>query len=240
MIRYRCPMCKKALTATEAEAGAKLDCPQCGQRLQVPKPPPNKTMLGELEEPSNKTVLGEPESGIAPADPQPRYKTDPPPVRMKNHAAPATPFLETPAEQNVPEDADEPSYEDPRDSPEEEPDPFSPSYRRKPGKVQAIAIMILVGGIIACVKFFILDILLAFHTMGLFCVPGIYSLVLGILAILKGSQLIGDKGHRQPPPTAIAVMMIINIVAFDIANLVMGILILVFLNEYEVREYYRS
>jgi DNA-directed RNA polymerase subunit RPC12/RpoP len=49
MIRYRCPKCKKALTANDAEAGAKLDCPQCGQRLQVPTQPLNKTILGEIQ-----------------------------------------------------------------------------------------------------------------------------------------------------------------------------------------------
>src|SRR5665213_1786515 len=49
VIRYRCPKCKKALTADDAEAGAKFACPQCGQRLQVPTPTPNKTVLGEIQ-----------------------------------------------------------------------------------------------------------------------------------------------------------------------------------------------
>jgi DNA-directed RNA polymerase subunit RPC12/RpoP len=50
MVRYLCPMCKKVLTANDAEAGGKLDCPQCGQRLEVPAPPLNKTILGEIQE----------------------------------------------------------------------------------------------------------------------------------------------------------------------------------------------
>lgn len=59
MIRYRCPRCKKSLTAEESEAGTKKNCPYCEQRVLIPVPPhpTNKTMLGTLEQP-NKTVLG--------------------------------------------------------------------------------------------------------------------------------------------------------------------------------------
>ena len=58
MIRYRCPRCKRSLTAQDNEVGTKKNCPQCEQRVLIPTPPPpNKTMLGALE-PPNKTVLG--------------------------------------------------------------------------------------------------------------------------------------------------------------------------------------
>jgi DNA-directed RNA polymerase subunit RPC12/RpoP len=70
MIRYLCPRCKKALAAQDREAGGKLNCPHCGQRLQVPVPPPNKTMLGELEDRANRTVLGTLENAAAPSPPQ--------------------------------------------------------------------------------------------------------------------------------------------------------------------------
>jgi DNA-directed RNA polymerase subunit RPC12/RpoP len=47
-IRYSCPKCKKSLTSPPSAAGQKLNCPGCGQRLQIPQPaapPQNKTML---------------------------------------------------------------------------------------------------------------------------------------------------------------------------------------------------
>jgi len=48
-IRFKCPTCQASLTAGDGKAGSKLPCPKCGQRLQVPPPPVNHTILGELE-----------------------------------------------------------------------------------------------------------------------------------------------------------------------------------------------
>jgi DNA-directed RNA polymerase subunit RPC12/RpoP len=49
MIRYLCPRCQKPLTAQDGEAGAKVNCSSCGQKVQVPLPPASKTMLGTLD-----------------------------------------------------------------------------------------------------------------------------------------------------------------------------------------------
>jgi DNA-directed RNA polymerase subunit RPC12/RpoP len=46
MIRFLCPRCKAVLDQPENAAGTKMPCPSCGQRLQVPLPPENKTVLG--------------------------------------------------------------------------------------------------------------------------------------------------------------------------------------------------
>jgi DNA-directed RNA polymerase subunit RPC12/RpoP len=50
MITFRCPTCKAFLNQHDDQAGKKMPCPSCGQRLLVPTPPParNKTVLGEL------------------------------------------------------------------------------------------------------------------------------------------------------------------------------------------------
>ena len=49
MIHFACPNCRTVLTAPPERVGAKAGCPKCGQRVQVPAPPPtNKTVLGEL------------------------------------------------------------------------------------------------------------------------------------------------------------------------------------------------
>jgi S1-C subfamily serine protease len=48
MIQFSCPRCEALLSATDAQAGIKVACPKCNQRIQVPQPDQNKTMLGKL------------------------------------------------------------------------------------------------------------------------------------------------------------------------------------------------
>ena len=62
---------------------------------------------------------------------------------------------------------------------------------------------------------------------------------MGIMAIVKGSELLGENAHRGAPPTTIAVMQIINAINGDFMNLTLGILTLVFLNEPEVKRFFR-
>ena len=117
-----------------------------------------------------------------------------------------------------------------------------------PGKLQAIAIMTLVGGIGAIVlaivfTFFYLPIL-GLATLGLGCifiVCPIYSLILGIMAIVKASQMLGSNpAPAYTSAKSIAIMQIINIICCDVLNLIMGIINLIFLNDPEVKEYLRS
>jgi hypothetical protein len=109
--------------------------------------------------------------------------------------------------------------------------------REKPGKVQAIAVMILVGGILACIWGMGSTLLSGFAC----CLwPGAYyGFVMGIMAIVRGSNLLGDYAYRLPPPQGIAIMMIINIINGDAVNLTLGILVLVFLSDPEVKAYFR-
>jgi hypothetical protein len=116
--------------------------------------------------------------------------------------------------------------------------PSRPRRREKPGKVQAISIMMLVGGIYALI-----------HAMGtvfalrLACClwPGTYyGIIVGIMAIVTASPLLGETAYRQPAPRTVAIMQIVNIIDFDVVNCVMGIISLVFLNEPEVRRYFRG
>jgi predicted Zn finger-like uncharacterized protein len=118
--------------------------------------------------------------------------------------------------------------------------------REKPGKVQAIAIMILIGGILATLTAavwlaYIGIVGLATMGIGLLCClwPGpYYGLVVGIMGIVKGARLLGEKAHREAPPQGLAIMMIINIINGDFVNLTLGILVLVFLADEEVKEFF--
>ena len=116
------------------------------------------------------------------------------------------------------------------------PTPGMPMTEAKPGKVQAIAIMTLIGGILATLG----ALMWALFT---FCIwiPFIYGLVYGIMAIVNGSKMLGSRpweGYRSAK--TMGIMMIINIINCDMPSLVMGIIILVFLNDPQVSNYMRT
>src|SRR5262249_47041308 len=103
-------------------------------------------------------------------------------------------------------------------------------------KVQALSIMILVGGILAC----LIGVAWSATCVGLFLPGTYYSFGLGIMAIIKASDLLGARAYRSAPPKPIALTQITHIVCFDVINLTLGIIELVFLNEREVQDYFRG
>src|SRR5262245_33664273 len=48
MIRFACPTCQTAMSVPETQAGSKGNCPSCGQRVQVPQPELDRTVVGQL------------------------------------------------------------------------------------------------------------------------------------------------------------------------------------------------
>jgi hypothetical protein len=119
---------------------------------------------------------------------------------------------------------------------------------QRPGKVQAIAIMTLIAGIMAtlsAVAWLSYIGLMGIATLGfglLCCLwPGpYYGLTAGILAIVKGSKLLGKDAAHNPPPKGTAIMLIVNIINGDIVGCVLGIIILVFCADPEVEEWFRG
>jgi predicted Zn finger-like uncharacterized protein len=197
-----------------------ITCPSCRRTLRVPE-----SLRGQLvkcptcEETFTAAADGAPPPRPAPPPPPPRYDEDEPRPRR--------------ARRDDWDDRDD-DYDRPR-------------RREKPGKVQAIAIMTLVGGIMATLAS--VGLLMYFGLVGiasmgfgLVCClwPGpYYGLVVGIMGIVKGSQLLGENAHRCEPPTTVAVMQIINVINGDFVNLTLGILTLVFLSEPEVKRFFR-
>lgn len=51
-IPFACPVCKTNYAVPDENAGRKAECKVCGQRLQVPSPERNKTVLGEVLPPA--------------------------------------------------------------------------------------------------------------------------------------------------------------------------------------------
>ncbi len=107
----------------------------------------------------------------------------------------------------------------------------------KPGKIQAIAIITLVQGIMAIIG-------ALGWALGTFCfwVPFIYGLVYGIMAVIKGSAMLGQNpwpAYQTVRTTAI--MGIVNVINCDLLfGMTGGIIILVFLNDPEVKGYIQS
>jgi hypothetical protein len=58
MIRFACPHCKTRLKASLRQSGKEKACPACGQRLQVPAPARNQTVLGQPTTPNDPTTKG--------------------------------------------------------------------------------------------------------------------------------------------------------------------------------------
>jgi predicted Zn finger-like uncharacterized protein len=202
-----------------------VTCPSCRRPLRVPE-----SLLGQTVKcPSCQHTFAAPDS--LDEAPPPR----PPPPPEPEPEPPPRPRLDDRFEDDRPRRRPSVDYDDDYDD----------SYRRprrgeRPGKVQAIAIMTLIGGILATINGLALLMVGAFTCVCLLWPGTYYSIVLGIMAIIKGSQLLGADAHRQPRPQAIAIMQIINIINGDIANCVMGILTLVFLGEKPVQRFFRG
>lgn len=110
---------------------------------------------------------------------------------------------------------------------------------RKPVKVTAIEIMTLGAGVFGVVFGFSLMWTIVW-------IPWIYAYVYGIIAIVVGAKLVSSQGYRDGvppdplprPPYFVGVMAIINVLCCDFFSLTLGILILVFLGDEEVKAYY--
>lgn len=115
-------------------------------------------------------------------------------------------------------------------------------YPPKPGKVQAIAIMTLINGILNILWGIGLtgSVVLGTLGVGLLCAPlTILPLVLGFFEIIGGVKLMGEPPRKFNVQT-IAILEIVAILAGDGISLIVGILNLVFYNEPPTKQYIDS
>jgi hypothetical protein len=113
---------------------------------------------------------------------------------------------------------------------------FSRAPIPMPGKARTVAALTLVGGIVAV----IVGMVLAVTCVGLLWPGTYYTMVTGVLCILKGSQLLSPGGRFEAPPLATSIMQIVNIINLDFINVTLGILNLVFISDPDVRRYFRG
>ena len=114
----------------------------------------------------------------------------------------------------------------------------------KPGKVQAIAIMTLVGGIFAILAslawatYVIIFGMISFGLLCVFIVFPIYQLTAGIILTVRGAQMLGKNPQAAySSAKSSAILQIICIICCDVFNLVMGIVSLVNQGDPQVRTY---
>jgi hypothetical protein len=203
-----------------------LACPGCGRPLHVPEELLRQPVMCPA---CRHTFSPHPEDLAAPVAAEAGPPASGPPPRPAPRLA---------AADDYPEDRG-----DGRPDPGDGDDAYAERPRRRrpgqrPGQVQAIAVMMLVGGILAGIHALTATLFTAFVC----CLwPGTYyAVVMSVFAITKGSQLLGEEAYKQPPPRTVAILQIINIINGDVVNLVLGILALVFLKEPEVRRYFRG
>lgn len=119
-----------------------------------------------------------------------------------------------------------------------------PSLPPKPLKVQAIAIMILVNGILNILYGIILTLSVVFGSLfiGIICVPlTILPSILGIFEVIYAARLL-PAYPTQPvkPSQTLAILEIVAVLSANFVSLVVGILNLVFFNDPEVEAYFAA
>jgi hypothetical protein len=211
-----CPACSLKLNVPEELLRKRVMCPTCGKTFDADSwlEEPDELITpspGSPERPTEK-YQGSPHQEPAAVSGSPREPHDgaaPPHPPMHGGAAAAAGRM-----------------------------PFGPSpwvgpFHPRPAKVEAIGIMMLVGGIIA------LSVGAGERAIHIFPLWP-YSIILGIMAIVRGIRLLRREGFVQSSPKTIAIMQIVNIINLDVPNLIMGIIALSFLNDPVVRKYFRN
>jgi hypothetical protein len=113
----------------------------------------------------------------------------------------------------------------------------------KPGKVQAITIMMLVNGILNILAGLgvTASIVLGTIGLGILCAPvTVLPVVLGIFEVIAAARLLSDPVRPVRNLQTIAIFEIVAVVCGNGLSLIVGILNLVFLSEPEVKTYLAS
>lgn len=102
-----------------------------------------------------------------------------------------------------------------------------------PGKVTALGVMFLVGGIMSV----LVSLSVAMGSMCLWVI-WIYELTVGILCIVHGANMLSNK--TTPPSRVLSILMIFCILDCNPVTMVLGILTLIFGGDPEVRSWYAA
>ena len=111
----------------------------------------------------------------------------------------------------------------------------------KPTKVQTMAILVLINGILNVLWGGILALFGVLTVIGILCAPLlILPMILGVFELIYALNLLADPPKVNEPSQLLAILEIVNIVFLNIFSVVVGILSLIFISEAEVKEYFAS
>ena len=111
----------------------------------------------------------------------------------------------------------------------------------RPVKVQTMAILVLINGILNIVWGGILALFGVITVIGIVCAPIlILPMVLGVFELIYALNLLADPPKVKKPSQAIAILEICDILFLNIFGVVVGVLSLIFINEDEVKDYFAS
>ena len=113
----------------------------------------------------------------------------------------------------------------------------------KPGKVQAITIMLLINGILNILVGLTVTASIVIGTIGvgLICAPiTVLPAILGIFEVIYAAKLLSDPPKPVRNLQTIAILEILAVVCGNGISLIVGILNLVFLSEPEVKTWLAS
>src|SRR5512133_1740259 len=111
--------------------------------------------------------------------------------------------------------------------------------QQKPTPVNVIAWMTLASGIVNLIWGLVASAAALHSFIGFVCIPfTILPTVLGIFEVIYAAKLLSFPPQPVKPSTAIAILEIVDVVAGNVFSMVVGILALVFYNDFTVREYF--
>ncbi len=101
----------------------------------------------------------------------------------------------------------------------------------KPSNVTTAGILLVIGGIVSLVVTMGTAAIMIPITFCVWTPVSIYGFVASVLAIVKGAQLLGDVQPGAGVPIAAPVLLMLNLLNFDIVGAALGVVALVLVND---------
>jgi hypothetical protein len=111
----------------------------------------------------------------------------------------------------------------------------------KPSKVQTMAVLVLISGILNIAWGGILALLGVLTIFGICCSPIlILPMALGVFELIYALNLLADPPKVDEPSQVIAILEVCDIFFLNLFGAFVGILSLIFINEDEIKSYFAS
>ena len=260
MILLECPGCSATFAVPESQAGKTGKCSKCGVQFTIPAadaaavPPTEPASPQPVNDSESVEVKPCPGCGARIAAARTDLGTTVEcPYCVTHFLAEAANGL--PRRPPTP-DRDRPSSSTGtlrrsgrRDESDDERDERPRRSRRRvasgddpPSAVGTMGILLLIGGILSLGWTLGAMVFTSALTCGLCCFwPGFYlTPIWGVLAIIRGSAMMGGSDSRGSPPAVLQILQTLMVLNLDVTNMVLGIVGLVMSNNEPVQDYYAS